>query len=263
MKIRKNLLKLKLFFATTLLLFAILPSAVVSAVSLYYINNLDVSVNSVYIGDTSQVQVSVSVKQTLNPPRIHWDIFVDFGDGGPTRSSACAVDSFSRICTVSFSHQYGSVGKYTVVARACDGADPTRCTTSSAIAEVKGIVCGDGKKEGDEECDDGNTVSGDGCSSQCKIEYPSQPPVNNDLNPLKASTFGELFRDVAGSLFWIAIILGPLLIIAGGLMIIFAGLDPGKIALGKKIILYTAVILGIILIIKAMTAFFAPDITFQ
>ena len=31
-------------------------------------------------------------------------------------------------------------------------------------------VCGDGKKFGAYECDDGNTVSGDGCSSTCYIE---------------------------------------------------------------------------------------------
>ncbi|KAF8453055.1 hypothetical protein BGX38DRAFT_1141855 [Terfezia claveryi] len=31
-------------------------------------------------------------------------------------------------------------------------------------------VCGNGKKEGNEECDDGNTVNGDGCSSKCTIE---------------------------------------------------------------------------------------------
>ena len=30
------------------------------------------------------------------------------------------------------------------------------------------VVCGDGKKEGSEECDDGNTLSGDGCSSACR-----------------------------------------------------------------------------------------------
>ena len=31
--------------------------------------------------------------------------------------------------------------------------------------------CGDGTKQGNEQCDDGNTVSGDGCSSSCKSEY--------------------------------------------------------------------------------------------
>jgi cysteine-rich repeat protein len=31
-------------------------------------------------------------------------------------------------------------------------------------------TCGDGKLDLDEECDDGNSVGGDGCSSTCKIE---------------------------------------------------------------------------------------------
>ncbi|MCK5624305.1 DUF4215 domain-containing protein [Candidatus Pacearchaeota archaeon] len=31
-------------------------------------------------------------------------------------------------------------------------------------------VCGDGDVQGDEECDDGNTDNGDGCSSTCQIE---------------------------------------------------------------------------------------------
>lgn len=32
------------------------------------------------------------------------------------------------------------------------------------------ILCGNGILEGTEECDDGNTTNGDGCSAQCKIE---------------------------------------------------------------------------------------------
>ena len=35
---------------------------------------------------------------------------------------------------------------------------------------VKISVCGNGKLEASEECDDGNTSAGDGCSSACKIE---------------------------------------------------------------------------------------------
>jgi cysteine-rich repeat protein len=38
------------------------------------------------------------------------------------------------------------------------------CGTSS------GPVCGNGEIEAPEECDDGNTVSGDGCSAQCREE---------------------------------------------------------------------------------------------
>jgi len=42
-----------------------------------------------------------------------------------------------------------------------------------------GAVCGNGVIETGEECDDGNTVSGDGCSSTCTIEAvtpPEEPP---------------------------------------------------------------------------------------
>ena len=31
-------------------------------------------------------------------------------------------------------------------------------------------ICGDGIHEGQLDCDDGNLIDGDGCSSQCKIE---------------------------------------------------------------------------------------------
>ncbi len=34
--------------------------------------------------------------------------------------------------------------------------------------------CGDGHKDPGEECDDGNTISGDGCSSSCKDERPDE-----------------------------------------------------------------------------------------
>jgi len=33
-----------------------------------------------------------------------------------------------------------------------------------------GAVCGDGAVEGDEECDDGNTIPGDGCDADCNVE---------------------------------------------------------------------------------------------
>ncbi len=36
-----------------------------------------------------------------------------------------------------------------------------------------GTVCGNGVLEAGEQCDDGNTVSGDGCSSTCQIEQPA------------------------------------------------------------------------------------------
>ena len=47
------------------------------------------------------------------------------------------------------------------------------CTGGSASKPDKCSpqdICGDTERHSGEECDDGNTVSGDGCSSTCKIE---------------------------------------------------------------------------------------------
>lgn len=41
---------------------------------------------------------------------------------------------------------------------------------SNFVCEMTG-ECGNGTQEGLEECDDDNTVSGDGCSASCTIEY--------------------------------------------------------------------------------------------
>lgn len=41
-------------------------------------------------------------------------------------------------------------------------------------------VCGDNDRDGDEECDDGNLVSGDGCTSNCRLEFPPQWTCDED-----------------------------------------------------------------------------------
>jgi len=43
----------------------------------------------------------------------------------------------------------------------------------AAPAPAPAPVCGNGVVEGDEQCDDGNTVSRDGCSATCTIEAVS------------------------------------------------------------------------------------------
>jgi cysteine-rich repeat protein len=45
------------------------------------------------------------------------------------------------------------------------------CSSTCQLEHVPS-VCGDGVVEGIEECDDGNTISGDGCSSTCQLELP-------------------------------------------------------------------------------------------
>jgi cysteine-rich repeat protein len=46
----------------------------------------------------------------------------------------------------------------------------TSVADASCLATVQAGACGDGVKEGSEQCDDGNTVGGDGCSPTCAVE---------------------------------------------------------------------------------------------
>jgi len=50
-------------------------------------------------------------------------------------------------------------------------------------------TCGNGALEGAEECDDGNTISGDGCSATCQIEAPAPVPA---LGPVATALLGTL-----------------------------------------------------------------------
>jgi cysteine-rich repeat protein len=67
-------------------------------------------------------------------------------------------------------------------------------------------VCGDGNKDTNEECDDGNQVSGDGCSSACRAEsgFTCTDQVNPDTQPcpsapsLQCLVLPVIFRDFDG-----------------------------------------------------------------
>ena len=50
---------------------------------------------------------------------------------------------------------------------------------SSCVVEPD-PVCGDGEVNGTDACDDGNTTAGDGCSATCTIETPEPEPTPED-----------------------------------------------------------------------------------
>jgi len=54
--------------------------------------------------------------------------------------------------------------------------DSSTCTENCGEVQATAPVCGNGSVEATEQCDDGNTVEGDGCSSTCRIEPPPPPP---------------------------------------------------------------------------------------
>jgi len=84
-----------------------------------------------------------------------------------------------------------------------------------------------------------------------------------DINPLTYSTFGGLLDGIFEVLFYIALIFCPVGIIIGAFVMLLAGANPSNIVLGKKIILYSAVILGIMLILKGTISYFKEDMTLQ
>ncbi len=55
-----------------------------------------------------------------------------------------------------------------------DNTKCTRCVSSAFFDSVTTTcfipVCGNGIREPSEECDDGNMLNNDGCSSKCTIE---------------------------------------------------------------------------------------------
>jgi fibro-slime domain-containing protein len=84
-------------------------------------------------------------------------------DGNNTDGDGC-----SAICTLESKPASQPEGWLCTSPKAANGCTgPTTCTTT---------VCGNQTKEGSEQCDDGNTVSGDGCSPFCRLE-PSCPPI--------------------------------------------------------------------------------------
>ncbi len=50
------------------------------------------------------------------------------------------------------------------------------------VPEATMRCCGDGRRDADEECDDGNLLDGDGCSALCQIESPAEICNDNEDN---------------------------------------------------------------------------------
>lgn len=55
------------------------------------------------------------------------------------------------------------------------------CSSTCVIESAPAPACGDGNLDSGEQCDDGNTSSGDGCSSTCVVESASPPPATGVL----------------------------------------------------------------------------------
>ena len=71
-------------------------------------------------------------------------------------------------------------------------------------------------------------------------------------NPLEAESFEELVNSIVDFIFYIGLALVPLMIIISAFYFFTAGGDPKQIETAKKILFYTLIGLGIILLAKAL-----------
>ena len=95
----------------------------------------------------------------------------------------CNTTTTCQICDTA--NNYGLVSdgtcKQCLFTCLCDGYTLPKYLNQTDGQEYCSTVCGDGLKRNQEQCDDGNTVNGDGCSSTCQIETAwscNNDPVN-------------------------------------------------------------------------------------
>ncbi len=73
-------------------------------------------------------------------------------------------------------------------------------------------------------------------------------------NPLEYETFGELIDAIIDFIFYIAVVVAPLMIIIGAFYLLTAGGDPKKIGTGKNIIISTLIGLAIVMLARGLIA---------
>tara|TARA_Y100000310_G_scaffold101887_1_gene100005 strand:+ start:755 stop:9274 length:8520 start_codon:yes stop_codon:yes gene_type:complete len=100
-----------------------------------------------------------------------FNLSVEYPDHTDIRLSGLTDNVFTLVETLK-SGNTSDGENWTAMIQIDDGTvNATAFVNSSSLVVVADpIVCGDGVKDGAEQCDDGNTDNGDGCSSLCKTE---------------------------------------------------------------------------------------------
>ena len=95
----------------------------------------------------------------------------------PAHGTLIGLNVITGECIYSPAGEYSGLDKFQYVVN--DGTVNSQvATVTIGITEKIDLpVCGNGVVEDNEECDDGNTASGDGCSSQCQTEATDQDLV--------------------------------------------------------------------------------------
>ncbi len=74
------------------------------------------------------------------------------------------------------------------------------------------------------------------------------------LNPLKSCSFQDLIESVTNFIFWLGIVVVPLIVVIAAVMLATSAGNPKQVDTAKRTLLYAAIGFGIILISKAFNA---------
>ena len=73
-------------------------------------------------------------------------------------------------------------------------------------------------------------------------------------NPLEAKSFEELLNTIVTFIYWIAIVIAPMMIMIAAFFFLTAGGDPKRVDTARRIILWTVIGLAIILLAKGLSS---------
>ncbi|MCX6760829.1 MAG: hypothetical protein NTZ84_01880 [Candidatus Nealsonbacteria bacterium] len=79
-------------------------------------------------------------------------------------------------------------------------------------------------------------------------------PSISILNPIAASSTAVIIDNIISLIFYVGLVVTPLMIVIAGFLILTAGGDPKKVEQGRHIIIYTLIGLFIILFAKAIVS---------
>jgi len=131
--------------------------------------NLEDSFNFVINPNTPELRVTLNTEDTGS---FDADLYLRFGAAATSSTFDCAIDINSPYggCTIASP----SAGTWHVLIDRDSGSGDYQVTTTIFGGDPP--VCGNGILETGEDCDDGNTVSGDGCPFDCQaLVVPTFP----------------------------------------------------------------------------------------
>jgi cysteine-rich repeat protein len=110
-----------------------------------------------------QVSCAASPKSGAPPLAVNFSASASGDNGEYTYAWSFGDGTFSR--EQSPTHTYNSIDVFTAQVSVSGAASGGSCAQTISL----GSICGDGKVQGKEACDDGNKTGGDGCTS-CRID---------------------------------------------------------------------------------------------